>query len=235
MKMYTEAGKQPITRHDILHIIHQVSDMSIEDIILRITLAFFLGGIIGIDREYMNKAAGLRTLILISVGSCLYTIFSIVITERTPDRIASNIVTGIGFIGAGVIFREENRVKGLTTAASIWVTAAIGMGIGGGYYWAATIGAGFTLLALNVLTFVENWIEKINQTRKYRIVCAYKQETLEHYENLFLEHHLRFSRNKQSRVNENIVGLWVVKGTEKNHNHFIKEILADQSVKEFDF
>ena len=209
--------------------------MSTEDIILRITLAFFFGGLIGVDREYMNKAAGLRTLILICIGSCLYTIFSIVIAERTPDRIASNIVTGIGFIGAGVIFKEENRVKGLTTAASIWVTAAIGMGIGGGYYWAATIGAGFTLFALNVLTYVENWIEMINQTREYRIMCAYKQDTLQHYENLFLKHHLRFSRSKQSKINENIVGLWVVKGTEKNHNHFIKEILLDQSVKEFDF
>ena len=74
-------------------------------------------------------------------------------TDNSPDRIASNIVTGIGFLGAGVIFKDDNRVKGLTTAASIWVTAAIGMGVGGGYYWAAVIGAICALLALNVLTF----------------------------------------------------------------------------------
>lgn len=78
--------------------------MSVENIILKIALAFLLGGIIGIEREYLNKAAGLRTLILICVGSCLYTIFSILLAEKTPDRIASNIVTGIGFLGAGVIF-----------------------------------------------------------------------------------------------------------------------------------
>jgi len=209
--------------------------MSVESIILKISLAFLLGGIIGIDREYMNKAAGLRTLILICIGSCLYTIFSILITEKSPDRIASNIVTGIGFLGAGVIFKEDNRVKGLTTAASIWVTAAIGMGIGGGYYWAGAIGAGFALVALNVLTVLENWIDKINQTREYRIMSSYKYESLGRYEDLFRKHHLRFSRNKQSRINENIIGYWVVKGKEKNHKHFIDEILTDETVKEFDF
>jgi putative Mg2+ transporter-C (MgtC) family protein len=183
----------------------------------------------------MNKAAGLRTLILICLGSCLFTIFSIVITNGTPDRTASNIVTGIGFLGAGVIFKDENRVKGLTTAASIWVTAAIGMGIGGGYYWAAVIGAGCTLLTLNVLTFLEESIDKINQTREYRIVSPYTHEALERYENLFRKHRLRFSRNKQSRINENIIGFWVVKGRDRNHNLFIEEILADNTVKEFDF
>ena len=209
--------------------------MSIETIILKISMAFLLGGIIGIDREYMNKSAGLRTLILICIGSCMFTIFSVLIANTTPDRIASNIVTGIGFLGAGVIFKEDNRVKGLTTAACIWATAAIGMGIGGGYYWPAAIGAGFTLVALNVLTMLENWIEKVNQTREYRIMCGYQRETLKHYEELFRKHRLKFSRNKQSRINQNIVGYWFVKGTEKNHDEFIKEILSDDSVKEFDF
>ena len=209
--------------------------MAIESIAIKLLLAVLLGGIIGFDREYMNKAAGLRTLILICLGSCLFTIFSIVITNGTPDRTASNIVTGIGFLGAGVIFKDENRVKGLTTAASIWVTAAIGMGIGGGYYWAAVIGAGCTLLTLNVLTFLEESIDKFNQTREYRIVSPYTHEALERYENLFRKHRLRFSRNKQSRINENIIGFWVVKGRDRNHNLFIEEILADNTVKEFDF
>ena len=209
--------------------------MLLEDIVTKIVLAFVLGGIIGIEREYLNKAAGLRTLILISLGSCLFTIFSILIAERTPDRIASNIVTGIGFLGAGVIFKEDTRVKGLTTAASIWITAAIGMGVGGGYYWASAIGAGFSLLTLNVLAFLEEFIDKINQTREYRIKCAYKQDVLAYYEGVFRKHHLKFTRNKQSRNNEHIVGLWVVKGKEKNHSKFIEEILADENITEFDF
>ena len=209
--------------------------MPIEDIVIKLLLAFVLGAIIGIDREYMNKAAGLRTLILICLGSCLFTIFSTLMTDNSPDRIASNIVTGIGFLGAGVIFKEDNRVKGLTTAASIWVTAAIGMGVGGGYYWASVIGAICTLLALNVLTFLEDWIDSVNQTREYRIVSPYTHEALGRYETLFRKHHLKYSRNKQSRINENITGFWVVKGREKNHTQFIEEILTDQTVKEFDF
>ena len=209
--------------------------MTIESILLKLVLAFALGAVIGIDREFMNKAAGLRTLILICVGSCLFTIFSILINDRTPDRIASNIVTGIGFLGAGVIFKENNRVKGLTTAASIWVTAAIGMGIGGGYYWAGAIGTGFAFIALNVLTFLEDWIERVNQTREYRIMSAYQIESLGHYEELFRKHHLKFSRNKQSRINDNITGWWVVTGKEKHHAQFIQEILKEASVKEFDF
>ena len=209
--------------------------MSIESIILKLALALAMGAIIGLDREYMNKAAGLRTLILICIGSCMFTIFSMLIADRTPDRIASNIVTGIGFLGAGVIFKENTRVQGLTTAASIWVTAAIGMGIGGGYYWAGIIGSGFTLISLNLLTFLEDWIEKINQTREYRIMSPYSVETLGDFEELFHKYHLKFSRNKQSRINENITAWWVVKGKEKNHTQFIQEILADSRVKEFDF
>lgn len=209
--------------------------MSLESIILKIGLSFLLGAIIGIDREYMNKAAGLRTLILICLGSCLFTIFSILITNGTPDRIASNIVTGIGFLGAGVIFKEDNRVKGLTTAASIWVTASIGVGIGGGYYWASAIGAICALLALNLLTSLESWIDSVNQTREYRIMSAYKAETLGHYEALFQKYHLKSSRNKQSRIDQFITGWWVVKGKDKNHSQFIQEILSDPTVKEFDF
>jgi putative Mg2+ transporter-C (MgtC) family protein len=209
--------------------------MSVENIVLKIALAFLAGGIIGIEREYLNKAAGLRTLILICLGSCLFTIFSILIADNSRDRIASNIVTGIGFLGAGVIFKEDNRVKGLTTAASIWVTAAIGMGIGAGYYWASLIGAAFTLISLNLLTTVEDQIDKMNQTREYRIKCQFKQDTLAHYEDMFRKYQLKFSRNKQSRIEETIVGVWVVKGKEKNHQLFIDEILADQNIKEFDF
>lgn len=209
--------------------------MSLQDIIIKLSLALLLGGIIGIEREYLNKAAGLRTLILISLGSCMFTIFSMLVTQGSPDRIASNIVTGIGFLGAGVIFKEDTRVKGLTTAASIWVTAAIGMGVGGGYYWTSVIGAGFALLTLNVLAFLEEWIDRINQTREYRIMCPYQPDTLDRYENIFRKHRLKFSRNKQSRIQENIVSLWVVKGREKNHRHFIEEILADRNIREFDF
>lgn len=205
------------------------------EIIYRLLISFLIGGAIGFEREYLSKAAGFRTLILICVGSCMFTVFSILIANNTPDRIASNIVTGIGFLGAGVIFREDNRVKGLTTAASIWVTAALGMGVGGGYYLFSITGAGISLIALFLLVKLEDVIENVNQSRSYKIGCRYKHETLSKFEDMFRKHHLKFKRNKQAKNGDNIIGTWIVNGSEKNHNAFIKELMADDSVIEFEF
>ena len=107
-----------------------------QDIILKLFLSVVIGGAIGAEREYRSKSAGFRTMTLICLGATLFTIFSQYIgAGGNPDRIASNIVTGIGFVGAGVIFKGDSfgKVNGVTTAAMIWVTAALGMGIGGGY------------------------------------------------------------------------------------------------------
>src|SRR5690349_11417101 len=111
-----------------------------ETIILRLLLAAAIGGIIGVEREYRNKSAGFRTLILICMGSALFTNLSILIGDYSHDRIASNIVTGIGFLGGGVIFKSDNGVNGLTTAATVWITTALGMTVGGGYYIASAVG-----------------------------------------------------------------------------------------------
>ena len=94
-----------------------------------------VGGLIGAEREYRSKSAGFRTMILICLGSFLFTTFSKYMSVTSPDRIASNIVTGIGFLGAGVIFKSDNRVNGITTAATIWAVAALGMGIAYGAYY----------------------------------------------------------------------------------------------------
>src|SRR5215204_307094 len=113
---------------------------SFDVLLIRFLLVILVGGLIGAEREYRSKSAGFRTMILICLGSFLFTTFSIHISGSTNDRIASNIVTGIGFLGAGVIFQNDNRINGLTTAAAIWVTAALGMGIAGGYYQLVGIG-----------------------------------------------------------------------------------------------
>jgi putative Mg2+ transporter-C (MgtC) family protein len=205
------------------------------EIVMRLVVACIIGGAIGFEREYLSKSAGFRTLIMISLGSCLFTIFSIYISDNTPDRIASNIVTGIGFLGAGVIFREDNRVKGLTTAATIWVTAALGMGVGGGYYKVCITGAIFSLIALYLLTYLEDWIDTINQNHSYRIGCHYKDESLENFEDLFRKHRLKFKRKRRYRVGEKISGTWMVNGSQKNHEAFIQDILKDEKVMEFEF
>lgn len=205
------------------------------EIFLRLAIACAIGGAIGLEREYLSKSAGFRTQILICLGSCLFTIFSFLLANNTPDRIASNIVTGIGFVGAGVIFKEENRITGLTTAATIWVTAALGMGIGGGYYWICIGGTVLALIALLLLKKLEDVIERINQNRNYKIVCHYKHETLVKFEQMFMEHRLKFKRFKQYRKGDQITGSWIVNGAEKNHDAFIKQILKDDSVIEFEF
>jgi putative Mg2+ transporter-C (MgtC) family protein len=122
------------------------------EIILRLLLAAALGAGIGYQRERCNKPAGLRTHILICVGSALFTVVSLFGFGDgvDPSRVAAGVVTGIGFIGAGVIFRgmRGDYVVGLTTAASVWVTAAIGLAAGVGMYLIATIVAVITVLVL---------------------------------------------------------------------------------------
>jgi putative Mg2+ transporter-C (MgtC) family protein len=124
------------------------------DISLRLLLAAALGAGIGYQRERANKPAGLRTHILISVGSALFTVVSIFGFSGVvdPSRVAAGVVTGIGFIGAGVIFRgmRGDHVMGLTTAASVWITAAIGLAAGVGWYLIATIVAAIAVLVLMI-------------------------------------------------------------------------------------
>ncbi|HEY4108748.1 MgtC/SapB family protein [Puia sp.] len=148
-----------------------------QDILLKLVLAIIIGGVLGAEWEYRSKSAGFRTLTLICPGSTLFTIFSQVIGGAgNPDRIASNIVTGIGFVGAGVIFKGDStsKVNGITTAAMIWVTAALGMTIGAGYWLVAIVATGLTLVVLFLFSLVEDKIDQANQLRKYRIVCLYE-------------------------------------------------------------
>jgi putative Mg2+ transporter-C (MgtC) family protein len=127
------------------------------DLTLRLLLAAGLGAAIGIEREIRQKPAGLRTNILIAVGSALFTTISFRIgaVSATPDRIASQIVTGIGFLGAGAIMRSGLSVQGMTTAATIWVNAAIGMAAGAGEYAMATVATTITMLVLVALPPIE--------------------------------------------------------------------------------
>ena len=127
------------------------------DLTLRLLLAAGLGAAIGLEREIRQKPAGLRTNILIAVGSALFTTISFRIgaVSATPDRIAAQIVTGIGFLGAGAIMRSGLSVQGMTTAATIWVNAAIGMAAGAGEYAMATVATTITMLVLVALPPIE--------------------------------------------------------------------------------
>jgi putative Mg2+ transporter-C (MgtC) family protein len=129
----------------------------------RLLLAAALGGALGLERELRQKSAGLRTNILIAVGSALFTIMSFDLAATTgtdPTRIAAQIVTGIGFFGAGAIMRTGSGVHGMTTAATIWVNAAVSVAVGGGHYRAALIAVGVTILTLLALHPLEVAIDK---------------------------------------------------------------------------
>lgn len=109
------------------------------EMMARVLLAFVLGGVIGYEREMLGRPAGLRTHMLVAAGAACFTLASVYAfagqgTQRDPARVAANIVTGIGFLGAGTVWRTPSAVRGLTTAASIWLTAAIGMLAGAGMY-----------------------------------------------------------------------------------------------------
>ncbi len=129
------------------------------DSAVRLAIAAGFGLLIGIEREIREHAAGLRTHILVCVGACLFTIVSAFgfdavggdLLRSDPTRVASNIVTGVGFLGAGAILREGLSVRGLTTAASLWMVAAIGMAVGVGMYFASGFAVVITLVSLWVL------------------------------------------------------------------------------------
>ena len=208
-----------------------------QQIIWKLVLAVIVGGAIGAEREYRSKSAGFRTLTLLCLGATIFTILSQYIGGAgNPDRIASNIVTGIGFVGAGVIFKGDNKVNGITTAAMIWVVAALGMAIGAGCLLVAASACILILLVLFTFSLLEGWIDRVNQIRNYKIVCPFDNETLHRYEQMFRDHHLKFQRSGQRKSAENVItGEWLVQGSEKDHRHCIHAILRDDAVKEFSF
>lgn len=124
----------------------------------RLVLACLLGGAVGLDREIHRKAAGVRTNLLICMGAAFFTLLSAVLAgDSSPNKgqVASNIVQGIGFLGAGLILHNRSRINGLASAASIWVVASIGMACGAGLYAAATVAAVIVIFALEVVGFLE--------------------------------------------------------------------------------
>ena len=142
--------------------------VGLQDMIAMI-VSIICGGVIGFEREYKSKSAGFRTIILISLGSTIFTIVSRH-GAGADDRISANIITGIGFIGAGVIFKDKVSVRGLTTAAVIWTSAAIGMTTGIGYHALALTLTGITLGILLMVTKVESMIAGLQKQKLISIM-----------------------------------------------------------------
>ena len=138
--------------------------MDLKIILLKLTIALVCGAAIGFEREVRDKAAGLRTHILVCVGACLFGIMGMELIAMRDGvdilRLAQGLLIGIGFLGAGVIFRDGDSIRGLTTAAGIWVMGAVGLAAGVGLYRLALIGTAFVLLVMALFSKIENAIKK---------------------------------------------------------------------------
>ncbi|WP_026478063.1 MgtC/SapB family protein [Alkaliphilus transvaalensis] len=139
--------------------------LGIGEITLRLLAATILGGLIGIERESVRRAAGFRTHILVCIGATLVMLISVFIfesyrhyTNLDPARLGAQVISGIGFLGAGTIIKDGGSIKGLTTAASLWAVACIGLALGVGFYWGAFIATAIVLLSLKVFTGLERMI-----------------------------------------------------------------------------
>jgi putative Mg2+ transporter-C (MgtC) family protein len=204
-------------------------------VLLRLGLAAVLGGVIGLERELDEKAAGLRTHMLVSVGSALFTLVSAYgfqeflssgrgVVSFDPSRIAAQIVTGVGFLGAGVIFRQGFSIRGLTTAASLWLVAAVGLATGAGYWKGAVVGTFVAVVSLRPLEKVKEWL--IPQRAANRLLVELQNgatsgpvlEAVERHGDLLalrrdgrqLEIELRIDRAQRSRALDDVAHLEIV-------------------------
>lgn len=199
----------------------------------KLLVALIFGAIIGAEREYKSKAAGFRTVILIMVGSTLFTIVSQLIGG--DDRVASNIVTGIGFLGAGSIFREGVNVKGMTTATTIWIAAAIGMTIGLGKFNLAFGSLVIVMLVLLSFTWIQRLIEKKNKVEIYHITFDAKHANDDkHLIDLFDTCKLRATCTKNTKINHKKLFVFTVQGPAENHQQLVKMLFEAPYISEFE-
>jgi putative Mg2+ transporter-C (MgtC) family protein len=202
------------------------------DEILKLCLATVAGCILGLEREIRGKSAGFRTLALICFGATIFTICSYMLgVEDNRDRIAANIITGIGFIGAGVIFRNNSNssISGVTTAASIWIAAAIGMLLGIGDYLLAGVSLIFSLLILHVLDFIQFWIDDRFEHRNYKVTFR-KDCPINTFNELVKSLKLNLNKTKIYRVDTQTVLEFEISGKVSKLDLFNQWLIENQSI-----
>jgi len=205
------------------------------DDLLKLLLALVLGGLIGWERELYDKPAGFRTNTLICVGSTLFTIFSLkigIIPGTDSARIAAQIVSGIGFLGAGAIIRRGEAVLGLTTAATIWFVASIGMGIGAGYYVISSVGTALALAILFVFRKFENLVDRFHTTRTYHVIVSAEDDAVRELSLVLDSCGLRVLGNKQVKSDNRYFYEITLSGKRAEHTPLLEKLLKSPTVKE---
>jgi putative Mg2+ transporter-C (MgtC) family protein len=212
--------------------------MSPEDreVLIRLCLAVVVGGLVGAEREYRDKTAGFRTIILITLGSALFTILSVNMHDTATARISANIVTGIGFLGAGAIMRDNGRVGGLTTAATIWLSAALGMGIGAGQLLIVGMSVAITMVVLLCFPVLERWIDRKRETRHYKIVLSLEEANhLRRVAEALKSCGLKIQERHLSKTSEGITSSWSVRGTPEHQEQFVAMMMQDAEIRELTY
>lgn len=203
------------------------------ELLLQLSLAILLGGAIGLEREISGKPAGLRTNILICVGAVLFTTLSIKMSlgRGDPARVAAQILPGVGFIGAGTILHMRGSVTGLTSAATIWVVAAIGMALGAAAYTEALGTALLVLAVLQGLGWVEDRIARAS-TQSHLVIHAKPEATaLEQLESLVRRTGLEVERTVSRRENVDLVIEFDVRGPKRLHDQLLAAVVHQTGVR----
>ena len=215
------------------HFLEQTVDVFRLDLFLQLGLATLFGGAIGLERELGGKPAGLRTNILICFGSVLYTKLSITMAAGTadPTRIAAQIVTGVGFIGAGTILHARGAVVGLTSAATIWVVAAIGVALGATFYWEAAVTTLLVLVVLRGLGQVERLVAR-QSTQSTLSVHAHPDPTVQdELEAVIRRTGLEIERQASRRENVDLVIDFTLRGPKRLHDEVMVALLHHPGVR----
>lgn len=194
------------------------SMLGIYEIFVRLFVAMILGGLIGIEREGIRRPAGLRTHILVCISSSLIVLSGIFLSYSfidtvsiDPSRLGAQVISGIGFLGAGTILKVNNGVKGLTTAASLWSVAGIGIACGMGFYWGAIICTTLILFSLLVFGRIERFIKTRDHELCLEISCENKSNNLEEIINAINEKKINIkSMDTNILKSENLLELIIV-------------------------
>lgn len=209
----------------------QINFLMEEQDVSKLIVSAVIGAAIGLEREYRGKVAGFKTMMMICLGSTLFTIFSIKLgTEMSHDRIAANIITGIGFIGAGAIFKDrENMVSGLTTATIIWIIAAIGMGIGSGEMLFSITTAILVLLLMILSPLLERRVDAMHKVRTITVRFEMSNK-VQAIEAAIHSSGLQFQKSKLQKLGNEIVYSTNISGNEEQLNAFVRMMLDDADI-----
>lgn len=218
--------------------------LSVQDVAIRFAVAMLIGALVGVEREYSHRPAGLRTHILVALGSCAVMITSQMLfcqyrvygASADPARLSAQVIAGVGFLGAGTILREGAIVKGLTTAASVWMVACLGIAVGAGYYQVGLIGAAYILITL---TFLERFQHHVFRNRFFRYsVSATCRKAVPAIEKVTTLIHQMDARMDSIHIEEDDNGICTItfntdfagRRAAKRHESFIIDMTQDENI-----